>query len=113
MCIPVPGVVQFLCGFLMSCCGAFSCILGVLSKFCSVQRCDHRTREKESWLLGWLSAGLFIFCSFTFYYSPSWCRKRSAIFDCGTPWISFHSFLLKSLGHSLNVLIFDDCSQKN
>ena len=36
----------------------------------------------------------------------------SAIFDCGTPWISFHSFLLKSFGHILNVLIFDDCSQK-
>ena len=29
------------------------------------------------------------FCGFVFF-NFSWCQRRTAIFDCGTPWISFH-----------------------
>ena len=32
-------------------------------------------REKESWSLYLLSAGLFTFCSLTFCYSPSCCLR--------------------------------------
>ena len=66
-------------------------------------------------VLGKKKAGRCVGCPLvclSFVVSHFTTLPQSAIFDCGTPWISFHSFLLKSFGHSLNVLIFDDCSQK-
>ena len=66
------------------------------------------SRGRGSRLLCWLSGFVstfcgFTFCGFMFDYSSSWCRKRTAIFDCGT--------LLIYLSPAMRKPVFGDFDQ--
>ena len=43
-----------------------------------------------------------------FFYTLSWYQRRAGIFDCSTPWRSFHCFLeLTMVMYHLDVYLID------
>ena len=50
---------------------------------------DHLTRGRGDWSVCWSTTGRLWFHFFLLLLF-SVCQRRAAVFDCGTPWESFH-----------------------